>query len=412
MFKSLILDQFYSGDGSFATDANSTIEQFSTPLKKLPDSSINELKNDLHLHPQNPLGDVPENSEPINRQNLRSQQYQLISNSTSLAPSLSFSSSLQPLSEVPAKLNALGNSGSLALFSQKPDAESNRNGAVFYKPLTIEGPILSKSYIPPPLQQSARNPIIVSQSPEGKFNNELDDDGDLSDVIDAPTGDWTSPVVIQALRRQVNKEKIFRSVWKNILRLAFFHLALLFAAYLHLLYQIRFHDENAPYRNDTWSQWHRLAAYKQLSDYVISTSQFLHHLQWIFILKIVFGVLRLLRPQDQCTDLPLTNKQRKLIGLKPRTSGDDNEDLKSDLVMKERLFESAEKRPVKLPKYKKLTDFSGQVHRHQKLEQDEPSIALANVLPTGRLIHSAPAQANGVKKRNGDYGFYKQGFSI
>lgn len=407
MFKSAITDQFYAEDGSYATDANSTIEQFSTPLKKLPNSSINDFRNDLHLHPKDPLANISEISESISSQpSLRSQQYQLISSSTASIPAQSVAhGSLRPLSEIPAKLtSALGNPHADGLFSQKSESESRKNGAVFYEPLSIEGPILSKSFMPPPLQQTARNPLIVSGNTEpASYSPDLDIDDDLDDVSKAPTGEWTSPVVIQALRRQVNKERIFKSVWRNCLRLVFFHLSLLFAAYLYQLYQIRFHDENRPYRNDVWSQWEHLQVYRQVSELVISVSRFLHHLQWFFILKIVVGTARLLRPQDQCVDLPLTNKQRSLIGLKQIKSGEDDDDLQNELVIKERLFESSQHHPVKLPKYKKLTDFSGYVHRTPKPDQDEPSIALVDVLPTRRLVHSVPPHMNdaGVQQRRG-----------
>lgn len=408
MFKSSISEQFYSGDGSFAADANSTIDQFSTPLKKLPTSSIYNLRNELHSqdHSHNPS--IPEESgglkPEMSLESLRLQLYKLVSDISpaGLAQSVGHGQSLQPLNE--SSLNQLDTIPSKGLFSQNNGSESKANGAVFYKPLSIEGPMLPQSMIPPPLKQTARNPFIVSEEAPGVSNandfEDLDDDDELFS-LSAPTGEWTSPVVIQALRRQVNKERIFKGVWRNILLFAFFHLSLLFIAYFYQLYRLRFYDENSVYRNDAWSQFERLEFFVHVSELVVKASQFAHHFQWFFVLKVVWGVVQLVRPQDQCTDLPLTNKQRELIGLKPVTSASDDDESQAELVIKERMFESAQHVPIKVPKYRQLNDLPGYMHRGPKPEQGEDAaIALANLLPPTRLIHSAPQRFGGLANQD------------
>lgn len=403
MFKTSIPNQFFSDDPSFAADATSTIEQFSTPLKKLPHSSINDFRNDiLHPTPEEPrrhetespfssLTSKSSESASSTSEHQRSQLYKLISDTTSMGNS-SFTSTGILRSELPVHLDENHTSGNASNLFNK-EAESKANGAVFYKPMSFEGPILSKSFIPPPLQQSGRNPIIVSQNFEQRNANldyeDLSDDND--DIESSPTGEWTSPAVIEALRRQVNKEKIFKGVWRNILRFCCFHLALLFAAFFYKLYQLKFYDENRLYRNDAWLQFERLQFVQATLGILLQCAVYVHHFQWIFILQVILGTIQLLRPQDQCADLPLTNRQRQLIGLKKINFGEDDEESKADLVIKERLFESSGSQPLKVPKYHQLNEFQKYDHREVRPQHDEDAaIALVNMLPTRRLIHSGP----------------------
>lgn len=403
MFKSSIPNQFFSDDPSFAADATSTIENFSTPLKKLPNSSINDFRNDI-LHPtaegpgrhetESPFSSLtskPSESASSTAEHQRSQLYKLISDTTSMGNSTFTSTGiLRP--ELPVYLNEKHTSGNASNLFNK-EAESKANGAVFYKPMSFEGPILSKSFIPPPLQQSGRNPIIVSQNSELRNANfdfeDLSDDND--DIETSPTGEWTSPAVIEALRRQVNKEKIFKGVWRNILRFCWFHLSLLFAAYFYKLYQLKFYDENRLYRNDAWLQFERLQFVQATLGFLLQCAVYVHHIQWIFILQVILGTIRLLRPQDQCADLPLTNRQRQLIGLRKINAGEDDEESKADLEIKERLFESGGYQPLKVPKYQQLNEFQKYDHREVRPQHDEDAaIALVNMLPTRRLVHSVP----------------------
>lgn len=396
MYKSAISDQFYAGDGSFATEANSTLEQFSTPLKKLPNSSINDFRNDLHLHYHDRFFEDEQPDSALSTTSQRSQLYKLMSESTSpqIIQPTAHGNTLRPLSDCSTKLNETFTSGNQnGLFSEINKNEWKANGAVFYKPMSMEGPILPNSMIPPPLKQTARNPFVVSDKPE-TFNinadfEDLDDDED--DAHNGPTGEWTSPVVFQALRRQINKERIFKNVWLNIMRFVSFHLTLLFAAYFYRLYEIKFYDENRIHRTDAWSRIERLPLFRQSSELLIKVGHYLHYLQWYFIFRIFVGIIQLLRPQDQCTDLPLTNKQRKLIGLKLLNFGEDSEEIRAELVIKERLFESSQQQPIKLPKYRQLNDLPGYMHHDPKPEHDEDAaIALSNLLPPNRLIHSGP----------------------
>lgn len=401
MFKSSISNKFFSDDPPFAADVTSTIEQFSTPLKKLPSSSINDFRNDI-LNPNleeppryktdSPLSILSSKSTKSASSNTelqRSQLYKLISDSTSIDKT-SFPSSGVHRMELPVDLNEKQTSGKVSNLFNK-EVESKANGAVFYRPTSFEGPMLSKSFIPPPLQQSGRNPIIVSQESEQKYVNadfeDLSDDND--EIQTSPTGEWTSPVVIEALRRQVNKERIFKGVRRDILRFFGFHLVLLFAAYFYKLCQLKFYNENRLYRNDAWSQFGRLKFAQTSLGILQQYNVYIYHVQWVFILQVVCGIVQLLKPQDQCADLPLTNRQRRLIGLKQVNFGEDEEESKADLVIKERLFESAVHQPIKVPKYQQLNEFQKHDHRYVgQQHDDDAAIALANALPTPKLVHS------------------------
>ncbi|KAH3671587.1 hypothetical protein OGAPHI_000290 [Ogataea philodendri] len=63
----------------------------------------------------------------------------------------------------------------------------------------------------------------------------------------------------------------------------------------------------------------------------------------VLVLNIVVSSIRLLRPQDKCLDLPLTSRQRKLLGL-PLVNGTD---VQEDLVPKEGSLKAVQGSPAK-----------------------------------------------------------------
>lgn len=81
-----------------------------------------------------------------------------------------------------------------------------------------------------------------------------------------------------------------------------------------------------------------------------------------FIINIVIPLIRLLKGQDQCYDLPLSINQRKLLGLRVKDVPDDYViDEKAELTLKQRRYdlENEGKQPYKpIPKYNKLNDYS------------------------------------------------------
>ena len=73
-----------------------------------------------------------------------------------------------------------------------------------------------------------------------------------------------------------------------------------------------------------------------------------------FIINIVIPLIRLLKGQDQCYDLPLSINQRKLLGLRVKDVPDDYViDEKAELTLKQRRYdlENEGKQPYKpIPK--------------------------------------------------------------
>lgn len=357
--------QFYSADDSYLAEANSTIEQFSTPLKRLPNPLVNEVRNEIHILAQQPVSEPLPSGEP--HVFSRTQHYRFFDSKLPL----------EPISDVALGVKAAKPQD--LLFSQK---SSKADDAVYYRPLSTAGTILLKDFLPPPLPQATRNPIIISE-PVSRVDlyEELDDDNLHTP---APSGEWTSPVVREALRRQVNKERQFRHFWRCILRLFAFHLALLLAAYVYKLYNVVYFDANALYRNTLWSRLQRSSVVQELYERAQVALTYVHHFQWIFVAQIVVSLVQLVRPQDQCKDLPLTNKQRRLIGLAELANVDDGDDAVALLVSKQRVYETALAEPLQVPKYAK-SQLSGLVRRTVP-KQTEATVDLGDILPQRRFV--------------------------
>lgn len=365
MFRSPLSDHFYSGDDSYIANATSSLGQFSTPLKKLASSDVNEARHNIHSEHQN------QTTAALQQLEARSERYKLSDNRLLLTP----------LSDVALLLNQERTSKEAqtkdVLFSNSKSQPPAKE-AIFYKPYSNRARLL-KDFLPPRLPQKGKNPIIIppSQQPTAV---DFEDLSDAEDVISVPTGEWTSPVVKEALRRQVNKEKQFKIMWSNIISFAIFHLTLLMITYVVKLYQVTYYDENKVYRPPGWLEVHFGNTIEKVTRFMANSYHHVYHLQWVFAVNILVCAVRLFWPQDQCKDLPLTSKQRKLIGLKEL--GETEED--GDFVLKQRLFAASQ--PLNVPRYPKINELSGYI-KLLKPDQDEAEIALQNIIPKRRLAH-------------------------
>lgn len=359
MFKSPLSDHFYTGDESFVAHANSTLENYATPLKKLATESANDAKNSVQ---QDHAPDLL-----LKQLSARADRYKLSEDRLLLTP----------LSDMAFLLNKERvMKDEVALFSES--SKSAANDAIFYKPPSTEARLLG-DFLPPALPQRGRNPILL---PPVQAKSIVDDDlSSDEELVAAPTGEWTSPVVKEALRRQVNKEVQFKIVWRNILYFAAFHLFLLLAQYFFRLYQVAYYDENKVYRAASWTQLHFGAVLERLTAFVASSYHHAYHFQWVFVINVFIGAVRLCWPQDQCKDLPLTNKQRRLIGLKAE---DDETD--ADFVVKLRLFAQESAQQLQVPKYPKINELAGSITL-VRAQREEDAIALSHVIPKRRLVH-------------------------
>lgn len=371
MFGSHIRDNLYTEDDSFVTGTES-FAQFATPLKRLPNASVNDARQTVTQSQQLDASQQPGDDS-------RAMRYKLFENLN-----------LVPLGNTAVQVTSQSDNiptSSLKneipdLFSSKTDlTTTNSRPNNFQESLDVPfftgGPIMLEDFIPPRIQPRNRNPIVVS--PQYKVNED--------DCIEAPSGEWTSPVIAEALRRQVNKEQQFKALWTNATRLFFFHMSLLLGEYLYHLYQVTYHDENQIYRNTLWNQIYTLRSFQATYPYIIASYAHVRDIQWIFLALIFFNLVALFRPQDQCRDLPLTNQQRELIGLQPNEEPSESEGENSDLIIKERLFKENTSIPLKIPRYAQGNELSG-FKRIARNDDKEVAIALKDLLPTRKLHRS------------------------
>ncbi|KAK7679883.1 hypothetical protein QCA50_017042 [Cerrena zonata] len=205
-----------------------------------------------------------------------------------------------------------------------PPQEGHKNGdagmkePIYYKPPSASSRNGFKALLPPGAGSVVknRNPIIVQETehPQPRLDDELSDEED--DSLKYPTGEWVNPVVKTALSRQVNKQQQFYKL-----------------AYIILVEMNQ--DPNVRSINQYLKQG--LDDEKNGLNYYGS-----------IIIK--------------CYDLPLTNKQRELVGLKPmeeevKEDFEDEDvvkdDLDSNLILKQRKFDAKlTKNEIKeIPKY-------------------------------------------------------------
>ncbi|RCK67845.1 hypothetical protein Cantr_03100 [Candida viswanathii] len=199
-------------------------------------------------------------------------------------------------------------------------------------------------------EETKHDPKEVLQSIRDEF-----DEGDLDDyVTDNPTGAWENPIVKKALSRQVDLEHQLRVLLKNVLYLMVFSFFKSSISKFVSIYELKLKTSQQPaYVNQEHNTSSSLEFYLLLLSKVVVV---------YFIINIVVPLIRLLKGQDQCYDLPLSIKQRKLLGLKVKDVPEDYViDEKAELTLKQRRYDldNEGKQPYKpIPKYNKLNDYS------------------------------------------------------
>lgn len=129
-----------------------------------------------------------------------------------------------------------------------------------------------------------------------------------NDSLD-PMGEWLNPVAREALGRQVTKEEQFYALAYNVVLALALRAVTLVGRYLKQLYDTRV---LAAYR------------YQPLSGTMSGYGEVLLNGSFALILaNALVALYRLLKPQDQCLDLALTNRQRRMLGLQMAPSDDD-----------------------------------------------------------------------------------------
>lgn len=365
-------DHLYTEDDTFVTGIDTSIAELTTPLRRLANTSVNDARQNVsQLHNQT--------------ENSRAMKYKMFEAPSPNMQRAPEESGLVPLGKTAFQLQMQRDqlkSNADLLFETGNQAHAPAPDVQLYSSLSRGGPIVLKDFLPPRITPRNKNPIVVA--PQYRpFGNGDDDE----DEFEAPSGEWTSPVIQEALRRQVNKEQQFKTLWRRVASLFCFHMTLLLAEYLYFLYEITYHDENQMYRNTMWTRLYSLKGFQSCFPYILSAYHHVRDLQWILVALIFTSIIRLFIPQDQCKDLPLTNHQRSLIGLKPLEENGEVEGVDSNLIVKQRLFKATTSAPLLVPKYTQENELSGIV-RPNRTDDTEVAIALKDLLPARKLRRS------------------------
>ena len=276
----------------------------------------------------------------------------------------------------------------------KPTSSSdNITGGI--KSFLPKGITLEDDTTPDNLRRSRRFPLVNIQDVDKEHNTSKHGEEDIEEEEYMPTGEWTSPVVKEALRRQVNKEKECKKFILNLILFFVFRYILRLikdakdAIYesQQLPFQKNYENYLPLYQNDR--DGGSLFSYSG----IIQKSVFL-----ILFLNAATSLYKLLRKQDQCLDLPLTERQRGLIGLSVGSSEQgvpgNVESKDTELILKKRMFlllHKDDREWLTMPKYTKSNAYTSTYSR--------PKAAVdSNVVPAVRqLPHQPPVLENTLK---------------
>lgn len=389
MFGSQNKSGLHNDDDTFVTGSESFVG-FATPLKRLPNTSVNDARHSIYHSQHHRDHFQPEpvqnqgNNRSMNHENDRSMKYKFFDN-VNLTPLGNSAVQLnRPDAAQVTPAETLLNRPPTDLFATNSEKRNHIYQGDLDIPIFSGGPILLRDYFPPQVTAKNRNPIVVPPSYKTCLSNGLGKECNEFNV-EVPSGEWTSPVVLEALLRQVSKEQLFKSLWANVIRLFTFHMTVALGEYLYQLYEVAYHDENEMYRNTMKTQLYTLKTFQVILGYLTALYGHFKKLQWILIAAIFVNSVRLFLPQDQCKDLPLTNRQRELIGLPPmEDQAIEQEGSDSTLIIKQRLFQEKTSVPLSVPKYMQENELGG-FKRAPTKDDSEVAIALKDLIPAHKL---------------------------
>ncbi|RLV96071.1 hypothetical protein JA1_000485 [Spathaspora sp. JA1] len=362
---------------------NSNHSAVETPLKKLPYNSMSSIDfktsiEDTHVY--RPTISTTGSDVPT----LREAQFNILQSKLSMKAKLAEDEAMekkirnldQPIYYKPPPANFDDSYYGIKSFLP-PNvklggaAGTNKDNKI---PIIISNPDVIPSYDTSDLLKS-----IKDQQEE---NEDIADDFHA----DNPSGDWASPVMKEALSRQIDLQSYVVKIFKNIIFLIGFLLFKSLGKKLVYLYDLRVKSQ--PY----YLYWNN--KYESLSEniYLIILSKILIG---IFVINIIIPLIRIIKGQDQCYDLPLSEKQRQLIGLKVRDrpsnqvgkwEGIDEVDESAELTLKQRRYNLIHKvQYKKVPKYKKLNDYS--IYKATSSDENKPTSTIQG--QSGNSIENA-----------------------
>ncbi|CAK9435401.1 uncharacterized protein LODBEIA_P01280 [Lodderomyces beijingensis] len=188
------------------------------------------------------------------------------------------------------------------------------------------------------------------------LEEEEDDEIGKRQEYENPTGQWESPVVKQALSRQVDLEYYTKMLLRNILYFLVLVSLESLVEKLIKIYDVKFKSQSVYIQMIKENQ----QIYRLLNG--PSLLLLLGRLVVVpSIICIILAASKLIKGQDQCWDLPLNSRQRQLIGLRVNPSSSDLNESGDDaeLILKQRAYDAEKVNPYRtIPKYKKLNEYS------------------------------------------------------
>ncbi|ODV76621.1 uncharacterized protein CANTADRAFT_147903 [Suhomyces tanzawaensis NRRL Y-17324] len=303
----------------------------------------------------------------------------------------------------------------LAVDAQRPSPASNSANTskpppIYYRPPSsnIKGTQFGiQSFLPPGVDISSAKkhttnhvplyinnkrpqaPPTVKSTIEALQHQQRPDlqEDDVDEHSEGPSGDWTNPIMIQALARQIDRESYTRRLLQNVLYLLGFQFVRTLVTKVWELYQTRKKSQ----LQIQYNLHHPLAGSQELlaPDATLVVAVVCWAVVVIFGVNIVGSAVMLLKGQDQCYDLPLSDSQRRLIGLKARYDReDDASDQLAELELKQRRYATTEPVPA-LPKYTKLNQYE-HYNFGTSTSVTEPEIQLSLAEPQNRRFLGGP----------------------
>lgn len=212
------------------------------------------------------------------------------------------------------------------LSNQQANSMFSKNEPIYYSPPSSIQPGI-QGFLPPNVKNTQKQSTISRRHAYNVIDSVSDQiDENLEDAtMSAPTGEWFNPVVKEALTRQVNKEDEFRKFAFNLMVVAILKYGLRFTKYVQSWY-INLRKQYNPYAQYYSPGISSNSNSNASTNFEIYWSIFVNAIFCLLIYNIVISLYKLIKKQDECLDLPLSNKQRKMLGLQIIKSQEADED--------------------------------------------------------------------------------------
>jgi nucleoporin POM34 len=301
------------------------------------------------------------------------------------------------LKQIDFKLHQSKLAQEIAKRSIQEDHDMNRKEPVYYKPPVFTMKYIQSALSTPSVSQSSVNKIPLTIPKPVKDTNSLlqlvnnDDMADMDEIQSHPTGEWINPIMKQALSRQINKQHELKKVLRNVVVLLVFALIKSFVNHYMLVLQKINSKKN--------QQISKIKISDNLVD--LNTNIYTAVVITIFVsymvISSIISLTKLMKEQDQCLDLPLSDEQRRLIGLKVERSAiepinDTGKQINAELTLKQRQYElNHGVQNYMPPKYPKISAYAATDRVEEKLD-------IEKAIQLNASVDFVPKQIDAVSK--------------